>query len=770
MFAEFRFAARSLVRWRAGGWVAAATLTIGIATATALSGLVSVMLDDLPGVPDTARIGRIYASSERLGVERAPVTFGEYDGRLSRASAFGAIGAYAEKDALLGSAPDPQPIVAGYATPEFFAAMQVAPAAGRIFQTQDVDQTEPVAILSSHLWKRLFPDGRLSGARVVVDGVDRTVVGVMPDEFHYTVVEVSADLWIPLGRSSPMKPAIVAVYGRLRPDMTWNAAASQLNALATGEESWHWRAVPLRDDVRSRGRVVYGLALGLALLVLLAAGVNVVCLLLARGLQRERELTIHRALGATRGRVIRTLMIEHSLLALVAGVLGAGLGTAILRAIATALGQVEPTLAGRATTGVALLPTALAASAVACLVFGVLPACRLSKSDVAPALNGIRPGRPPEAGYGAKDLIVFGEIACSVTLIVWTAMVFTLLSELHRVAFTFPADRVIAMRVVGPEAATVEHRLSAIAGVTSVAESGAMLGGGPKVLVVAANGRRAAMSAMPVESRFFETLGVPIVRGRAFTDSDTRAGDAVAVLTETAARQIAPDGDVLGLRIRPGSQAPIATVVGVCRDPVDYGGLARAGLMTGEIYLPFRPSGGEVALLARVSQDPRAMLSSLAVALPMPRGTPPIRAVVLSDDWQHHASDRDAVEFELVAGFSLLTLLLAASGVFAVINLSVAQRTTEFGVQIALGATPQHVRSMMLERETKLIVAAIISGLLFTWALTRVAFSGLVLLNLAAPAMWLLALAVCTGTAAIAVAVATRKIVRLEPSAVLRRL
>lgn len=770
MFPEFRFAARALVRWRPGILGAAATLTLGIGAAVVLYGLVPLALDDLPGVPDTARIGRIYASNDSLKVDRAPVTFGEYEERLSRASAFAAIGAYAENDALLGSAPDPEPIVVGYGTPEFFTAMQVPPAAGRLFRTQDVDAPKPVAMVSDRLRQRLFRDGGTSGTSVVVDGVDRTIVGVMPDEFTYRFLDVSADVWIPVGPASPTKPAIVAVYGRLRSGASWKAAAAQLRTLAPNKGSWSWRAVPLRDDVRSRARVVYALALGLALLVLLAACVNVVCLLMARGLQRDRELTIRRALGATQGRVVRTLLVEHALLALGSGAMGAGLAAALLAAIETAVARVQPALAGRVASGLALLPAALAASAAACLLSGIVPACRLSKCDVAASLNGPRPGGPPRAGYGARDLIVFGEIACSVSLIVWTAMVFTMLSELHRVAFTFPADRVIAMRIAAPDAPSVEQRLEAVPGVTSVAESGAMLGGGGTVLAIAANGHTAAMSVMPVGPRFFETLGVPIIRGRAFTDTEARAPDGLAILTETAARQIAPEGDALGLRVRAGSQSPPAVVIGVCRDPVDYGGLARAGIVTGEMYVPYSRTAGQIALLARVSQDPQGMLSSIGATLQTRRGTPPIRAVVLSEDWHHHASDRDAVVFNIVAGFSLLTLLLAASGIYGVINLSVGQRMTEFGVRIALGAAPRRVLSMVLERETKLIVAGIVSGLVFAVALTRVMFAELLTLNAAAPWMWLLALAASAATAAMAVAFATRRIVGLEPSAVLRRL
>lgn len=193
MFAPLRSATRGLLRWRAGAVVAWLTLAVGIGTTTALYTLVQVMLADLPGVPDLARVGRIYAASPALGVERGRVALAEFDAALSKATSFRAVGAYADEDAVFGSGTDARPVIAGYASPAFFTALGVPPAAGRTFTAADLSGP-PVVVVSQALWRRHFPGGELAGATIRVDGVERAIVGVMPPEFSYGFVGISADL------------------------------------------------------------------------------------------------------------------------------------------------------------------------------------------------------------------------------------------------------------------------------------------------------------------------------------------------------------------------------------------------------------------------------------------------------------------------------------------------------------------------------------------------------------------------------------------------
>ena len=772
MFGEFRFAARTLARWRGGAVVAALTLAIGIGATTGLYALVRVMLADLPGVPALDRVGRVYATSPTLGVERSRVALHEFDSTLSTATSFAAIGAYADEDATLGGGADVRAVVAGYASPAFFAAMAVPPVEGRVFTAAEADSAQPVVVLSHALWRRQFPDGRIANATVVVDGVARTVVGVMPPEFHYGFVGIGADLWVPLSHAGRHVPAIVTVYARLRDGVGWPAAQAELAALSRGRDPWGWHAIPIQADTRYRAVAAYAFTLGPAVLVLLIACVNVACMLLARGIERDRELSVRRALGATRARVVRLLLTENLVLALASGAIGGGLAVLILRTIASAFAAAQPELASRLSVDMRLLPVALVTSAAACLLFGTLPALRLSKRDIAASLNGVPPAHRIEiAGYGGRDVIVFAEIASAVGLIVWTAMLYTLFAQVQRIGFGFPADHVVAMRVPASGVQDVAARVAAVPGVARTAVSSGMLGGGSPVKVEAGGGRSTVMSRVPAGEGFLETLGVPLIRGRWFDAEELRSRSAVAILSESGARQLADGGDALGMRVAVSGRQDVL-VIGICRDAVDYGALSRAGAFApSDVYVPDVAPGSEAVVLARLSGDPHAALRAIAAAAQLPPGVKAARPVVLSEEMRDRrvGADGSMVVMRILGSFAILTLLLAASGVFAVISQSVAQRTREFGIRMALGARPGRVLGMVLARETKLIAAAMATGVVFTMWLTHAMFAELVRLSAILPSMWIAALALSGGVAAAAVAFATWRIVRLEPSAVLRR-
>jgi hypothetical protein len=277
---------------------------------------------------------------------------------------------------------------------------------------------------------------------------------------------------------------------------------------------------------------------------------------------------------------------------------------------------------------------------------------------------------------------------------------------------------------------------------------------------------------MPVDGGFLETLGVPLVRGRGFDATEQNAHAGVAIVTESGARQLDPGGNALGLRLKTAMYGEVL-IVGVCRDPVDYGAVAWVDGFTAELYVPYEPSAmsREAVVLARLSGDPHAALGAIAAAVQTPPGTRPSRPTVLADDFRERTGNGGAMRIMKILGaFAVLTLLLAASGVFAVISQSVAQRAREFGIRMAIGATPARVLTMVLAREGKLIAAAVGTGVVFTMAATRALFVELTTLNAIVPGMWMAALLLSGGVASVAVALATYRIVRLEPATVLRRL
>jgi putative ABC transport system permease protein len=776
MFAEFRFASRALARWRGGLAVAVLTLAVGIGTTTSLYAIVSLMLADFPGVPELDRVARVYASSRALGVERSQVALNEFDATLSHATSFSAIGGYAQADATMGSGANERSVIAGYASPAFFRVMGVPPLAGRVFTAADLDSAQPLVILSDALWRRQFPDGRLTDASISVNGIDRAVVGVMPAEFSYGFVGIGADLWIPLARASRDTPAIVQIFARLRPGIGWPAAADELGAMKVKAGPWNFRAIPIQDDTRYRAASAYGFTLGPAVIILLIACVNVACMLLARGIAREQELSVRRALGATRARVARLLLTEHLLLALAGGALGCGLAVVLLRVLASAFAAVKPELGGRIAIDASLLPIALGTSIAASLVFGVFPALGLSRRDVAASLNGVPAAhRVDIAGYGARDLIVFVEIGSAVGLIVFAAMLFNLFGAFQSVTPTFPADHIVTMRVPAGDLDAVAARVAAIPGIAHVTVSSGMLGGRGGSGAVSGqtdNGRAVAMNRVPVGAAFFETLGLPLLRGRSFDAGELRGRAPVVVVTESAARALSPSGDVIGMRIRlEGHTSSTALVIGVCRDAIDYGALSRAGLIPPTVFAPYEEGAAqEPVVLARVTTDAHRALRAIAAAAETPAGKRRPDPGVLGDEAAFGEGGAGMIVVQMLGGFALIALLLAGTGVFSVISQSVAQRTREFGIRMAIGATPRGVLGLVLARETKLIAAALFSGAVFTLGLTRALFAELAALSATAPSVWIALVGLCGGVAAVAVVLATYRIVRLEPSVVLRRL
>jgi hypothetical protein len=440
--------------------------------------------------------------------------------------------------------------------------------------------------------------------------------------------------------------------------------------------------------------------------------------------------------------------------------------------LATEIASIQPSLTSRIAVDISLLPVVVGASALACVTFGALPALRLSKRDVAASLNGApSPYRIQIAGYGARDAIVFVEIAASVGLIVWTAMLYTLFTQVGAVHFAFDAGHVVAMRVSATAVADVADRVAAIPGVTRTGISSGMLGGGERVTIVTNAGGSTVVSRVPVGDDFLDALGIAIVRGRGFDRSDMHASGAVAILSESAARQVAPDGDALGMEVRTFRRKP-AVVIGICRDAVDYGALSKAGTYApSELYVPYEPPAmtNEAVVLARTSIDPHSTLRAIAAAAQIPSTQKPARPVILSEDLGRRDIGSAMVVVNLLSAFAGLALVLAASGVFSVISQSVAQRTREFGIRLAIGATPGRVLGMVLIRETKLIALGIGVGVVFTMALTRALFDELVRLSVVVPGPWMGALTCATIASAGALALGTYRIVRLEPAAVLRR-
>lgn len=772
---DLRLAFRSLRSWRFGAVAATLTLAIGIGTATSMYALVRMALGStIPDVEDLPALGRIYASSRSLGVERGQLTLKDVD-LLTAASSFESVGAYTSDDSEITNGGQPVSIALGEVSAGFFPAMRAHAASGRLLSPGDFREGAQVVVVSDRIWRTQFAGRSLGDAVLTIDGRLRTVVGVLPPAFGFTFIGISADAWIPMTPGRDGAGRKVAVLARLKPGVTWAAAAAELAALARPQNPnglWTWSAITVEQDLRSRTTGGVAMMFGPALIVLLIGCTNVACMLLARGVDRDVELSVRSALGASRSRILRQLIGEHVVLALVGGMLGVGFACALLRVIAAEMAQFRPAAAALIPANTTLLPIGLGFSLGACLLFGTLPAIRLSRRDIASSLKGgTTPAVGRFVGYRARDLVVFIELGVAVGLVVTTALFVRLFVELQRITPLFPADEVVVVALPVRDAAGAADRISGLPGVVAVASASDMPGSARSAsaaVVRAANGRTGRGALVGVGPGFFQALGIPIVRGRPFNPTEGNAHAAVTVVSEGAAAALWPGEDPLGARLTMTSRTGTTTavVVGVSRNAFDAGGLGRAGLIAPDIYLPLDP-GGEagVLLFARTAGDARLLLKPIAeAARPSPSArtphTSPIEASFVHDD--------SVFVVRLLGSFGLIALLLAASGIFGVLSQSVAQRTTEFGVRMAMGATAGQVLRMVLARESKLILAAIASGVAVTLLVTRSAFAEMLIISGSDPRIWLVVAALCGGAAGIAVTLATWRVVRLDPWKILR--
>jgi predicted permease len=771
---DVRIAVRALRTWRWGAALAVLTLAVGIGTTTALSALLRVALSESSvEIEEVDRVVRIYGINPAAGIRRSSVTLDDFDA-LSGVRSFEGIGAYHDVEMAVGTGTEDDVVRVMLVSPRFFDVLRGRAVEGRLFTPADLADDATTAVVSEATWRRRFVGRRIGEAPSLrLNGREHTVIGVLPASFSYSMIGITADVWIPMSRRAAAR-ARVMVISRLAPGVPWSFASGELATLPAPnqpEPGWRWGGIPVQQDVRARTGGATAWIFLPGAVVLIIGCVNVACMLLARGMRRETELSVRMALGAGRSAIFRQLAIENILLGAAAGIIGTALGFAALDLVARTLIEAKPEASAVLSGDLGLLPIALMSSVVACLLFGVVPAFRLSRRDVASSLQGSAPAvRVRVAGYGARDLVVFVELALASVLIVMTAMSFAVFSVLQDTRLGFAANELLDIRIPAREADGAAERGRAIGGVTHVALSSTGPGGGASVLASTPGRSATAVSIVEAGSGFFEAAGLAIVQGRQFLPDET-AGAAVTIVSEAVASTLWPEENPLGkpLDVAVNGRSTRLVVIGVARDAIRMA-LPRA--QPGEVYRPLDLGAHtEIVLLLR---SPRAkeVARQVAAAVRPPGAVAPVRVRVYADTAREIAGGFRILL--LFGAFASIALLLAASGIFAVVSQSVTQRTSEFGVRLALGATPWRVLRTVLARELKLIAVALAAGTVGTIAMTG--SSGfddaamIVAVNMSRPERGLALIGLCGAVAFTACLLATYRIVKLDPSVVLRRL
>ncbi|HET7462941.1 MAG TPA: ABC transporter permease [Longimicrobium sp.] len=796
---DLRYGVRRLARDPAFTLIAVVCLALGIgANTTVLTAVNTLLLRPLP-FKDPDRLVAVYAISPGGGPDdRSSLSYPDYvdwgnlDGALTSA------GAYTNTMVNLGGIDEPQRVVGARVSASLFPTLGVKTVIGRGF-TPEEDLAGKVVVLSHELWQSRFGgDRRVLGSKVTINGEPYTVVGVMEPKIRFPE---TARLWLPL--EPPTGPdsrgyRTYNIVGRLAPGVT----PGQARARAAAKARELAERYPEADAQRGGGALLYReqfsrqirpmmlIMLGAVSFVLLIACANVANLLLARGTSRRREIAVRLAVGAGRGRVIRQLLTESLLIALLGGVLGALLGTWGIDALAGSLPADLPFWMVFEVDGKVLLMT-LAIAAASALVFGLVPAVRASDLDLVSELkDGGRGTTGVRAGRLQASLVV-AQLALSVVLLVGATLMIRSFMALHTVNPGFQAGGVLTLQtsLQGPRYegdSTVARsygqmldRIRALPGVKGaaavsslpVADCCASSTFYPEGKDYPAGGAPEALSNAATPG-YFATMRIPLVAGREFGEGDRPGAPNVAIVNRVLAERIWPGENPVGRRFRFGANdSTWFTVVGVARE-VKYNKLNEEDLP--QLYLPHAQHPWRtLSLVVRTSGDPAA----LAPAALAPAVRQAMRAIDPDLPMTRVQSMNEVVRLRMFesrvygamfAVFALVALLLASVGLYGVMSYTVAQRTHEVGVRIALGALPRDVIGMMVRRGARLIGIGLLIGVPAAFLLARVLRGALYGVSASDPVTFAGIVALLTSVALAASWLPARRAARVEPMVALR--
>jgi predicted permease len=809
---DVRYGARALARRPGFAFVAVMTLALGIGANTSIfSAVNAILLRPLPGVSDADALARVYPTEAggRLSGTFSYPHFREY---AAHAKTFESLLAFSGNGLTMREGGRAEHVPAQLVSGNYFATLGVRAEHGRLFVAADDEGGAPESsvVLAHRFWVRRFgADPSVVGRQLVLNERVFTVVGVASKEFQGTSLPKSPALWVPLRAAAAAgirtaeiandKSSWLQVVGRVRPGVSREQARAELDAmLARQAESYpepfraglRMELAPARGfniAPRKRGTVnaMAGVALVVVGLVLLIACANIANLMLARGLERRREIAVRLALGASRWRIVRQLLAESLMLALLGGAVASLLTLWTSDLLAQLFHLIpEDTSALDFTPDARVFAFAFGLSLLTGVAFGLAPALRSSRPDLLPALKDERAtdgGR--RRRFTLRGALVVAQVAGSLVLLVGAGLFLRSLREAATVETGFETRGVLLSHLyLDPSRQDAARgrefyrqaleRASGLPGVRSASLTTAVpLGSSGMRGTLLIDGAEAQPYAgvevdrAYVGARYFETMGITLLRGRGFAERDGEGSPPVAVINETVARRAFGDADPVGLHLRTDSEGPPVEIVGVVADS-KYRSLGDERVPF--LYLPLAQSySPEATLLVRAEGDPAALASS-------------VRAVVESLDAEAFAGQATMGEHlsaalvpsQVAAGlfgvFGLLALALATFGVYGVVAYAVSRRTHEIGVRVALGAQRGDVVRLVLLEGMSRVAAGLGIGLLVALAGTRVVEGALYGVSATDPATFACVTLLLASAALLACLVPARRATKVDPMVALR--
>ncbi len=800
-FREIRCAARALAKQPGFTLAAVITLALGIGANVAIFAVVNGMLLQPLPYGNQAHILSVDERSPRFP-DGMSVALADYFDWRERQQVFASMAVFQESSFTLTGVDEPERIEGTVASTELLSVLGVTPISGRSFRPEDgLPGAEKVVLVGYGLWQRRFGGQPILGRTIELDREPYTVIGVMG---RYIGFPEFAQLWVPL-RTSPAAAAgtrgshSYSAIGLLKPGVGEEEARANLTAIARQLEQTYPKtntdigiySQPLRErSLPGELRLGFAVFMAAVLFVLLIACANIANLLLGRTLTRDREMAVRQALGAGRWRILRLLMAESLLIAASGSALGLLFGR-VGRDALVASTPIEIPIWMRFEIDATVVAFVAILTVVTGVTFGLLPSLRASRGDVAAALKESGT-RSATVGTGRlRSLLVVAEVAIAVVLLVGSGLVVRSFVQLMHIDPGFRSANLLTFRVVLPQAeyGTDElrrafneqalARIRALPGVAkaAIASSLPLAGGTPAYSLTVEGeppplpGRNPIALFSAISPGYFETLRIPLKRGRAFDEHDGRPGaDPVVIVNETLAARHWPAQDPTGKRLKLGdtsSPERWMTVVGVVGDvrqrelldePIREGMyVPQAQQLTRRLTVAVRTAEAPLALVDAVRQTIHDLDRNLPVSDVFTMDWVMVRAL-----WQPRL-------FSWIFGFfGMVALVLAVVGVYGVVSYSVAQRTREIGIRAALGAGRGQIRAMVLLQGMRAVVVGIGLGLAGALAVTRVMSALLYGVSPRDPATFVIVTLVLAGTAVLACLLPARRATRVDPLTALR--
>ncbi|HXG64046.1 MAG TPA: ABC transporter permease [Blastocatellia bacterium] len=801
LWLDLRYGLRMLGKHPGFTVVAVLTLALGIGANTAMFSVLNTYLFRALPYPDSDRLARVFRTSPHS--QSWPHSPGNFFDHREQNGVFEYMAAYHSIRPNLAEPGEPAERLQGIAvTADFFHALGVQPALGRVFTPEEHELgADRVAVLSDRFWMRRFGgDPNILGRTLRLDGQDVTVVGVMPPGVDHPLLWGTVDLWRPLAFNAEGRrnrgSNWLRSFGRLKAGVTLTQAEQEMKALAASLAEQHpentgesLRLEPLQRSVTDDiGRTVMWFTFGLAAFVLLIACANIANLQLARTAARAREYAIRAALGAQRGRLLRQSLTESLAVSLLGGAFSLLLALGGVEFISRRLFSELP--GAQVAVDFRVFGFALLCSVLTGLVFGTVPAWLASRADVNQALrDSARGSTAGRSHHRLRYALIVGEVAFALVLLTGAGL---FLRGLQRFGNLDPGWRVDGLLMAqiglqGPNyvnapqraefARRLEERLGALPGVQQVALSASQpvwgfnssgsfrVEGEPEPLP----GQWPEVFFEPVSPRYFETLGVRLLEGRAFTPADAADRPAVIIINETMARRYWPGESAIGKRVgRPGQDPRWMEVVGVVNDMAFPANL-------GEPYTRFQafrplaqsPSGG-ISIALRTAATPEALANALRQAVADLDPTQPVHRIRTARSLVEQGLGNVSLLGTLLGAFAVLGLVLAAVGIYGVTSYSVVQRTGEIGIRMALGAQRKDVLRLILGKGAGLILLGSLLGFGGAYGVSRLLAAAIPTLPTRDPAALIAITLALAAVALVSCYLPARRATRVDPMAALR--